>query len=87
MTIGAGHGMDVIGTGPVKIGGVHGHYIQTAAGHRRVTGLTGISGIIGVPPVTGPAADSLMDANRRSVVFASGLVGPVGSMALDADGL
>ena len=50
MTIGAGHGMDVIGTGPVKIGGVHGHYIQTAAGHRRVTGLTGISGIIGVPP-------------------------------------
>jgi len=87
MTIVTGHGMDVMDTLPVKISGVHGPDIQTATAYCRVATQAGIPGIIGVSPVTGPATNSLMDTHQGPVIFGSGLVSPIGGMALHADPL
>ena len=36
------HGMDVVGTGPAHVRGIHVHHIHAATGHCRMTGVTGI---------------------------------------------
>ena len=87
MTIDTDHGMDVVGTFPVPVGGIHGHHIPVTAGDCRVTGLAGIPGIVGMSAVTGPAADSFVHPHGGAVILGSGLVGPVGGMALHADAL
>jgi hypothetical protein len=78
MTIRTLHKVNVVGTLPLKVGCIHLFHIPVAAGYRRVAGITGIPGIVGMVTVAGPAADPLMHAHRGAVIFTSGFVRPVG---------
>ena len=84
MTIGASHGVDIVRTLPVIIGGIHGLHLQPATGYSGMTGLTGIPGIIGMSLVTGCATDPLMHSGGGSVIFRTRFMCPVGGMALHA---
>jgi hypothetical protein len=85
MAVGTLHGMDVVRAAPALIGCIHDHHILVATGHRRMTGKTGTCWIVGMPAVTCPAADPLMNARGGAVIFSPCLMCPVGGMALDAD--
>jgi hypothetical protein len=79
--------MDVVGTVTFQISSVHDHHISSTTCHSRVTGLAGIPGIVGVPPVTCPAADPFMYTHRGAVIFGPSLVSPVGRVALNTNAL
>jgi len=87
MTIQTCHGVNIVGTFPVKISGIHGFHITAATGHRRVTGQACGTCIVGVPPVAGPATQPFMYSCGGPVILSPRFVSPVGSMALHAESL
>lgn len=81
------HGVNVIGTLPAFIRGIHYHYIQITAGDCRVTGIAGPQRIVRMVAVACQAADSFMYTGGSTIVLRPCFMGPVGGMALHADAL
>ena len=81
------HGVNVIGTLPAFIGGIHHHNIQITACDCRMAGIAGPHWIVRMVAVAGQAADSFMYTGGSTIVLRPCFMGPVRGMALHADAL